>query len=217
MGGHGSTRWDCHRRRCTVEESYKLSIRDLGASNLADPQWCDYGRAGVSLHLGSTTELPDRTGTSWLQRSITLGSPQSFDDLSQPVQLLGQPMRFGGVRWWFICPDCSRRRVTLYFPSAAGARRWSCRKCYGLKYRTQRLEPTSRFEIRMHRVARSLEPGCENSLNGPPWKPKWMRWTTYARRCATWYKASDARNRAWSRGALSFLNGMEKRFGKKRF
>ncbi len=215
MGGYGSSRWGWHSRRCTVEESRSLLVRDLGIENLNDPQWRDYTRGGVGLRLGITTESPGQMGVAWLQRSVILVRSFTSDSPTELVQLLGQPMRFGGVRWWFICPSCSRRRMTLYLPTIAGGRSWSCRTCYGLKYRTQRLDPMSRFEARMHRVAKTLGRSCESSLDAPPAKQKWMRWSTYEKRTAAWWSASDARDMAWMQGMQSFLARIELRSARK--
>jgi hypothetical protein len=199
-------------------------VRDLGLSNLADPQWRWYTRVGADLRLGETTEQRGRGGVYRPQRrSITLSQTLHSDTCGQTVELVGQPMRFGGVRWWFLCPNCSRRRTALYLPTAAGARRWGCRQCYGLTYLTQRLDPIARLEVRMRRVASrlrslwaaSLDQQTNDSLDFQPSKPKWMRWTTYERRCALWYKAADGRNRAWLRGVQSFLTRIERSSGER--
>lgn len=39
------------------------------------------------------------------------------------------PMPQGGRRWWWICPDCGRRRGHLYL-----AGRVACRECLGIGY-----------------------------------------------------------------------------------
>jgi hypothetical protein len=208
MGGYGSTRWAWHTRRRTVEESQKLSVRDLELSILADPQWCWYTRAGVGLRLGTATEQQRPDGVKRAQRSITLDTSE-FDS-AQTVELVGHPMRFGGVRWWFQCPNCSRRRNALYLIRSAGTSRWGCRQCYGLTYLTQRLEPMARLEVRMRRAASRLHPEWENWFHCPPPKPKWMRWPTYERRCATWHRASQARDWAWIRGVQPFLTRMKR-------
>jgi len=42
---------------------------------------------------------------------------------------------YGGQRWWFICPDCSRRCRVLYLPSDEIY--FSCRICHNLTYESQ--------------------------------------------------------------------------------
>jgi hypothetical protein len=40
----------------------------------------------------------------------------------------------GGLRWWWRCPGCDVRRLTLYRRGG----RWACRVCLGLAYPSQR-------------------------------------------------------------------------------
>ena len=42
--------------------------------------------------------------------------------------------RFGGLRYWFLCPRCGRRVGKLYH-----VERWACRRCLNLAYQSQRL------------------------------------------------------------------------------
>ena len=42
--------------------------------------------------------------------------------------------RFGGLRYWFLCPRCGRRAGKLYH-----VERWACRRCHNLAYQSQRL------------------------------------------------------------------------------
>jgi hypothetical protein len=54
------------------------------------------------------------------------------------VRLTTTVPRFGGVRWWFLCPvlqgelPCNRRVGKLYLPP--GRRRFGCRHCHRLTY-----------------------------------------------------------------------------------
>ena len=41
--------------------------------------------------------------------------------------------RFGGLRYWFLCPRCGRRVGKLYH-----VERWACRRCHNLAYQSQR-------------------------------------------------------------------------------
>ena len=42
--------------------------------------------------------------------------------------------RFGGFRYWFLCPRCGRRAGKLYH-----VERWACRRCHDLAYSSQRV------------------------------------------------------------------------------
>jgi hypothetical protein len=53
-----------------------------------------------------------------------------------------KPLRFGGARTYFDCPDCGRRVLKLYWPFA-GPARFACRGCHGLAYRSSSQRPRS--------------------------------------------------------------------------
>ncbi len=57
------------------------------------------------------------------------------ESLDYPVSLTATPCRYGGKRWWFICPlvkngmACNRRVLKLYL---GGGKHCGCRHCYNL-------------------------------------------------------------------------------------
>jgi len=56
------------------------------------------------------------------------------------VNVTDTDCNLGGVRWWFICPRCNRKRTTLFFYYVRGS--WiekilACRKCHRLVYWSQ--------------------------------------------------------------------------------
>jgi hypothetical protein len=118
------------------------------------------------------------------------------------VRLLTSPQRFGGTRWWFECPRTGRRALKLYLP-LGGHQFWS-RHAYGLGYASQREDRMGRAQLQAIKIYRMLG-GDGNWRDGPPPKPKWMRWRTYDR-LATKMEAYDARfDSDWSRGVMRFL------------
>ncbi len=60
-----------------------------------------------------------------------------LDNLMQEVQLTTSETRFGGKRFWFVCPKCKKRVGTLYKQSEAPFIK--CRKCLGLSYLRQKV------------------------------------------------------------------------------
>jgi len=48
------------------------------------------------------------------------------------VPLINSVTGFGGVRFWFKCPMCSKRVGTIY--SHATSQNLACRRCLNLKY-----------------------------------------------------------------------------------
>lgn len=234
MGGYCSTRWGYHARRCTVEESLRLCVGDL-RSYLADSSACSFcwqwsrdgeriAEVGVILSPLTTEEPDDDLRRYWgadaarfrrLRRTLTLryaivrdGQP---DNVQQQARLMARPMRFGGFRWWLQCPRCHGFRSILYLPMRAGGRDWRCRTCYGLKYRSQRLDPAGRTELRMQRISSRLHSGWWASwLDFPPPKPKWMRHPTYARHVEAWERASDVREGIYGVRLFSLLTRIER-------
>ena len=53
----------------------------------------------------------------------------------QTVQLVSRRMRFGGNRWYFVCPQTKRLCCKLILPS--GAKAFASVKGWGLPYRSQ--------------------------------------------------------------------------------
>jgi hypothetical protein len=69
---------------------------------------------------------------AWQQREV----------VGYQVQLLAERTRFGGLRWYFLCPlivdgePCQRRAGKLYLPP--GGHYFGCRRCYGLTYTSRK-------------------------------------------------------------------------------
>lgn len=52
------------------------------------------------------------------------------------VELITSNTGFGGVRYWFKCPQCKRRSGVLF--THAVSQNLGCRSCLGLEYRKRR-------------------------------------------------------------------------------
>ncbi len=52
------------------------------------------------------------------------------------IRLTTSPCFFGGVRYWFVCPNCYKRVGTLYF---SGESPLACRTCWNLSYESNNL------------------------------------------------------------------------------
>jgi hypothetical protein len=87
--------------------------------------------------------------------------------------------RYGGWRYWWLCPKCGRRCATLY-----GGRLFLCRVCHGLTYETaQTGDRLATIDTCLLAIRRRL-----GAYTGPGWsfgplpeKPKRMHKTTYTR------------------------------------
>ncbi len=79
------------------------------------------------------------------------------------IPLLWTVPPFGGLRWWFQCPNTRRRCCKLYLPN--GGRRFLARRTYRLRYRCQ----VESREDRRSRQCRKL-----NRALGGDGDPDWI-------------------------------------------
>ena len=64
------------------------------------------------------------------------------------IALTATPCRYGGKRWWLLCPPSNKHRVTkLYAPYSSPF--FKCRNCHELIYRSQRVESPLRWMRRI--------------------------------------------------------------------
>ena len=121
----------------------------------------------------------------------------------QRVQLEAAPCRFGGVRWWWVCPATGRRAAKLYLP--IGGHRFLSRQAYGLVYASQREDLIARAHRRAARLHSLLGSPCRSAFGGTPAKPKWMRRPTYERLAAELQVIDAALEEAMERAAARIL------------
>jgi hypothetical protein len=147
MGGSGSGahyyHWWRGTKKTVVEHCRQLDAvrftREgvLRAGAWSAGSWCwwrDAERtekeASVCYEVDTTAEPP------WLRLSYNIKA--TGDELDYRVGLVATRPRFGGLRWWFICPlsvngqECDRRVRKLYLPP--GGRYFGCRHCHELTY-----------------------------------------------------------------------------------
>ncbi|MGE0735306.1 MAG: hypothetical protein AB7P50_11190 [Alphaproteobacteria bacterium] len=118
------------------------------------------------------------------------------------VRLTATQPRFGGVRWWFICPLSGRRVTKLFLPN--GGDRFASRQAYRLGYACQRETKIDRVHRQGRKLHRALG-GDGEWMDGPPDKPKWMRWRTYRRKMQQWETLEARLDAAWLPGAMQLL------------
>jgi hypothetical protein len=141
MGGPGSGRWDWHTKAHTVEACLTLDANRLtrfgvfntGAYQAGKLTWAG-GKKGEN-GIGYEACTPDGADP-WLRLRYTFAATGAGEDYR--VRLTTTQPRFGGRRWWFVCPliladrPCERRVGKLYLPP--GGRYFGCRRCYRLTY-----------------------------------------------------------------------------------
>ena len=95
--------------------------------------------------------------------------------VSQRIRFASTKPHFGGVRRWFVCPDCGRKCNTLYSSFA-----FKCRKCVNAVYPSQYayVRLAGEAEARRARVLLGTVAGYDPALVT---KPKGMHWKTFRR------------------------------------
>ena len=142
MGGDGSTRWDGHFRKTTVEECLSFSIGDLligdGSENrLNNVTWTDSATGDTFAVMFFSLDLRNPEWPSfWTVTSRKIGGV--LQTVERRIGLAStQCNRYGGVRWWFVCPKCeesqifSRRKCLYISPDSIAI---GCRDCLDLSY-----------------------------------------------------------------------------------
>ncbi len=130
MGGYGSGRWGWHSKKRTTDSCLSFDIAKLYRKGLLRPNttasctstWSSGSSISFELHTGATD------GYAKMLYSYKGGS------MHYPVQIATTVPRFGGLRWWWLCPWCHRRARYLYLNPRNG--RFECRLCCGLTYRS---------------------------------------------------------------------------------
>ncbi|WP_436882836.1 HGGxSTG domain-containing protein [Enterobacter asburiae] len=100
---------------------YTSDVTGVSGATLAEISASEAGSvlsavSGVALHF---------TGES-LTAALT-------DAHSVTVPLTTTTPKYGGVRWWYVCPVCETRKAALYVSGTA----LICRQCAGLHYESQ--------------------------------------------------------------------------------
>lgn len=72
----------------------------------------------------------------------------SYIDYDCKINLQRISCNFGGFRYWFICPGCFRRVVSIYFFEG----RFLCRHCHSLKYISQLLTKKLRWHPDIRKI-----------------------------------------------------------------
>jgi hypothetical protein len=149
MGGPGSTRWNGHRKKTTVEMCWQLDIVRWTRRGIVAP--CNHARGTWVWTDTSTGETLDSISyevkttedDGWLRLQYHFVSPRdSGVRLDYKVALVTTRGYLGGLSWWFQCPlmvngqACRRRVRKLYLPPDGTY--FGCRHCHDLTYESRR-------------------------------------------------------------------------------
>lgn len=143
MGGYSSGRTRT-RNRGTVEETLRLDMPLLrrlgflrpGAIATGPVNWTCRGERSGSIKL--TVDLSSLDDAHAILTYTADGDPKV-----QRVQLVAEPCRFGGHRFYWLCPVTGRRCAML----AYGAGRFASRQAQRLTYATQSEDALDRLRL----------------------------------------------------------------------
>jgi hypothetical protein len=169
-----------------VEDGLRLDVHRVVSAAMRHRapfswSWTDnYGERAADIRIAVTFGSAD-DGTMALAYRC---NGKLFD---QRFRLEAQPCRFGGRRWFAICPATHARAAKLYCLGGSG---FHARRRYGrVAYRTQRASKAiDRVLMRRDRILVRKLKGDDPSF-AP--KPKWMRWKTYDRLTAQLWRAEE--------------------------
>jgi hypothetical protein len=168
MGGPGSgnhNHWGRHPKKETVEDSLCLDanrwmregVLKAGARSAGSQRWT-YPGGGSFLVDYVVDTLDAGHPTVWLWYSWVWTATRKQDAAVYQVALTTTRPRFGGLRWWFLCPlvvngrPCGRRVGKLYLPPSG--RHFGCRKCHDLTYTS--CQESHKFDALDRWMAREL-------------------------------------------------------------
>jgi hypothetical protein len=220
MGGFGSGRrgWKvtvegCRTLKLDVNRVTKALRGAVGRADLAALpmveravwSWKTEGAAEPRAHVLVTLTLYADHGTARLQFDIAQPSRRT-GRRDQFVNLETTPCRFGGVRWWWVCPATGRRCAALYLPNGGHLFLSGGRGAYRLAYASQNEDAMGRSHGRLRRMHRRLGGAYTHADDVLPRRPKWMRQRTYERAWAEWEGAMERHEAIWMEGVERMLH-----------
>jgi hypothetical protein len=174
------------RRRAVVrvvEDGLTLNIDQLirarglipGSRISGRIDWTFRGQPAGAVQYDSQLALPN----AYLRLYFTVSDPIRGEShsMEQEIRLATTRPRFGGARWWFICPHSGARVGRLHLPP--GSTQFAARQAHGLRYACQSENTCQRATRRAWKLIARL--GGRPDPYFPPDKPRRMRWSTYTK------------------------------------
>jgi hypothetical protein len=139
MGGFNSGRWHWYTPRTTVESTYSLSVGKL-IRLLSDRDALTHIAQSERSVTYSWYQGERKTGSIGVSFCNFTGNSPHFlltyavnsTNKTERVYLNSTAQNLGGSRWWFTCPDCSRRCGSIYLSGSCA--HFACRVCHRLTY-----------------------------------------------------------------------------------
>jgi hypothetical protein len=124
---------------------------------------------------GGSSSIDVFPGRTEIRLNYTVFVGEDREERSERVVIGRTACNFGGSRVWWFCPRCGRRCAILY-----GGRRFLCRHCRGIRYRSQNQSKSERLLAKAEGIRARL--GGSGVVFDPfPERPAGMHWRTYHR------------------------------------
>ncbi|MFN8493989.1 MAG: hypothetical protein U0350_40700 [Caldilineaceae bacterium] len=193
----GRGRWSRWEKKNTTDAYESLDMQTFTASiDLTRPRWGSWTwtRTNYFGERKSSISYIVEPG-----RGVRLRYKSGEQDYNYLVSVVTTKPNYGGVRYWWLCPQCGRRVRILY-----GGKRFLCRKCHRLTYATSQASKgnyAERTRNRLWAIRHKLKAtgSLEDDL---PDKPRWMHHDTYWRLVRDYYQLKDLLDTAWVLGAI---------------
>ena len=117
--------------------------------------------------------------------------------MTQQVGISWVRCHLGGARFFAHCPRCSRRSLVLYLYG----KRFVCRHCTRLRYRSQTVDLETRVTFAIRRLQSRLAPDFDPDdldIEMVPYRPRGMRGRTYRRLAERTERLIEAREDIWN-------------------
>ena len=166
-----------------VEQALTLNIDQLIRAGRLRPGWRTSGQLswtatpGRSSSVNFEAYLANWAGHLQLDFVIREETTGSSRHVRQTIAFATTKPRFGGTRWWFVCPSTRERVGRLHLPP--GATEFLSRRAHGLTYACQTEDRNARLARRSRKLMTRL--GGDAGSHWIPLKPHRMRWATYLR------------------------------------
>ena len=123
----------------------------------------------------------------------------------QRISIVTAPCRFGGQRWWWLCPRTGRRCAKLYLPNGGALFLSRGRGGYNLAYASQNGSAMDRSHARQRRLYSLLGGEYQYFEQPPPLRPRGMRHATYERMVSRISEAMEQHDEIFMAEAARFI------------
>jgi hypothetical protein len=203
MGGWNSGR---PATKVTVESGLMLDLGRLMRQGLVRPNgyrsgsiiWTYAETRKERASIGYEADFAAPEQASMRLYYAVNGTPKDYR-----ITMHRTPCRFGGFRWWWVCPRTGHLAAKLYLPP--GATMFASRRAYRMAYRSELGGPMDRSHLRQGRIYEKLGETYGFYEQSPPRRPKGMHRRTYERLVNQLYGAMDVHEQIFDVGSARIM------------